>query len=101
MLAAAGDHTAALVSVRQALVIRDELYAADPTDAAARRDLARIYGDIGKVLVATGDKTGAPESYHKSLPMFEALLTSDQTNMDLHQALAETRHRLDELSTPP
>ena len=80
------------------LGIRQALAEVDPTNAAARRDLARIYGDIGQVLAATGDQAGAVENFRASLTIFTALFAADTTNVYLCADLSQTLQWLAKLS---
>ena len=85
-------------SYHRALEIRQALAEIDPTNAAARRDLARIYGDIGQVLAATEDQIGAVENLRASLTIFAALFAADATNVYLRADLSQTLQWLAKLS---
>jgi eukaryotic-like serine/threonine-protein kinase len=105
-LAATGDQSGALESYRKSLAARELLTAADSANTQRRYEVAVSHQKIGDTLgnprfPNLGDTAEALESYRKMLAIFEALLTSNSTNMDLHQALTETWHQLDELSAPP
>jgi serine/threonine protein kinase/tetratricopeptide (TPR) repeat protein len=68
-----GHSSDAQVSYRKAAKIREALAAANPGDAAARKDLAFIYQRIGQVCALLNDFAGAKENDQKAFAIYDAL----------------------------
>ena len=67
-------------SYQRALVIREQLAQADPTNASAQRDLAFRLQNVGDVQQASGDLAAARVNYQRALTIREQLAQADPTN---------------------
>jgi non-specific serine/threonine protein kinase/serine/threonine-protein kinase len=92
-----GDTAGAVQSYRQALAIREALYAQDSTNVNSRRELASSFEKIGDMLRPTGDLAGALESYRKALPIREALAAADSTNAVARRNLGVVLNRIGDM----
>ena len=88
MLPIIGDPAGALQNYRAALAIRQELVAADPTNAPFRRDLAVGHRKVGLMLAATGDQASALQSYQAALALRQELAAADPQNATARTDLA-------------
>jgi non-specific serine/threonine protein kinase/serine/threonine-protein kinase len=71
--AGAGRSDAALSGLREALVLRRSVLAADPANAQARAAVARARGDLASVLATRGSRAEAEAEIRGSLGEWEAL----------------------------
>jgi len=83
-----GHSSDAEVSYRKAAKIREALAAANPDDAAAKKDLAFIYQRIGQVCALLNDFPGAKENDQKAFAIYDALhkAAPNDTNASLSLA---------------
>jgi non-specific serine/threonine protein kinase/serine/threonine-protein kinase len=77
-----------------ALTIRQELVAADPTNAFDRRNLADQLMLTGNALMENRDVTGTLSVYRDSLDIFKALSSADPTNAEARRDLSYIYIRL-------
>ncbi len=83
------DTPGALSKFREALAIYQSLVAADPSDAAIRRDAAVGYRNVGVALTPENRAEGMI-NFHRALDMLSALATQDPTNSDVLRQWAYT-----------
>jgi len=88
-LANLGETKGALESYRKALMIRQQLFKENPTDAQTKLDLAEAYKNVGDVLWGSGDNQESLSNYQTALKIFRDLSGSDPANMEYHEALSE------------
>jgi tetratricopeptide (TPR) repeat protein len=74
-----GEAPEALRVQRQALAVRRELAAADPTPAA-RLDVARSLGAVGELLFETGDRPGSLAALREQRELAEAVLAESPSD---------------------
>jgi non-specific serine/threonine protein kinase/serine/threonine-protein kinase len=79
------DH--ALEHSREAIAIDEALAAADPLNAAARRDLSFSYESAAESLLHLGRPEEALEYARKTLDIREQLAAADPADTDLHSAV--------------
>jgi eukaryotic-like serine/threonine-protein kinase len=91
MLARSGKTEEGIRNLRAALAIYQELAAASPEDASARRDVSNTYTILGDILFAALRTEEALASYTKGLEIAETLAREDpqnrQARTDYHIAL--------------
>jgi len=92
-----GHSSDALASYRKALRIRETLAAADPSDPAAKHDLAFIYQRIGQVCALLNDFAGAQENNQKGFAIYEALHAASPDDAKLTVSLAGSYYTLGRL----
>jgi eukaryotic-like serine/threonine-protein kinase len=78
-----GDTAGALESYRKALALRQALFAANPSNAQIRYQLATSHYDMSEMLLETGDTAGALVSIRQAVAIFEELLAQDPANTDV------------------
>jgi serine/threonine protein kinase len=95
-----GDTASAIASHRKALRLRQQLAAFNPTDVAARKELATSYRNFGLVLWAGGDTSGALELVNNALRLRKNLVAEHpqdmQTRVDLVRTYADVGEMLGE-----
>jgi serine/threonine protein kinase len=89
-----GDLAGALESYRKAWKIREQLAAANPHDAQARRDLAASLAKIGYRLHGTRDESQGFEHLRQAIALYLQLTREQPANEDLQFDLAATQSRL-------
>jgi serine/threonine protein kinase/tetratricopeptide (TPR) repeat protein len=92
-----GHSSDALDSYRKALKIRETLAAADPSDPAAKRDLAFVYQRIGQVCALLNDFAGAKEGDQKSFAIYETLHAASPNDAKLTLSLAASYYTMGRL----
>ena len=83
-----GHSSDALQSYRKAAKIREGLAAANPGDAAAKKDLAFIYQRIGQVCALLNDFPGAKENDEKAFAIYDALHAAAPSDVNASLSLA-------------
>lgn len=95
------NHKAALENHLKELEINESLAASDPSNAAYRRIVADVRGEIGLSQLKLGDAVAALENYRRRLEIFESVNASDPTNVeairDVINCLPELSHALEKL----
>src|SRR6185436_7898581 len=81
------DMPGALKSLRQAIAIRERVFAMEPNDKEVRQELAFCYVTIGFLHVLNGPPDKAVENLRKGMPIMEELVTADPTDEDLQYKL--------------
>ena len=93
MTGKAEEHMAALENHQKELEINEALAASDPSNAAYRRIVADVYGEVGLSQLRLGRTAEALEHFRHKLAIFESIKASDPTNIeairDLINALIE------------
>jgi tetratricopeptide (TPR) repeat protein len=85
---AGNEIAAALRNYNKARTIREELLAADPNNAQARRDLAIIHGNLGATLIYTPDTAGAFQHMQKALSLFQELASREPRSIQAQRDLS-------------
>jgi non-specific serine/threonine protein kinase/serine/threonine-protein kinase len=97
----AENYVAALENHTRELEINEGLAASDPSNAAYRRIVADVYGEIGLSQLKLGKTVEALENFRRKLSIFESVKASDPTNVeairDVVNALPETSQALKKL----
>lgn len=83
-----GDLSAALAAFQQALAFRQQIYASDPSNLRARRDLSFLQEDLGVVLEKLGKHSEAAGSFRRSIAIRQELAALDPMNMQAQRDLA-------------
>src|SRR5262249_2282116 len=89
MLISRGDYPAALVELRKAISVREQLMRDDPNEKY-RGDLARTWSSYGVTLQATGDVVGAEEATGKGLEMRQKLAEDEPGGVEYQSDSART-----------
>lgn len=89
-----GDITGAVESYTKALRIREALFAVNPDDAQARRDLADSHQKLGYRLLDTSKSSDGFEHLGKALSIYLDLTREQPANNDLQLELADTSNKL-------
>ncbi len=92
------DFKAAQAFCDQALVIRRQLAAANPNDAALQDYVTSVYQRIGDLDVATGDLPGARAAYQQGLTIRQNLEAADPSNTDLQYYASALLRRLGDVA---
>lgn len=82
-----GDAVGAVDSLRKALMIRERVFAMEPSNKEVRQELAFCYVTIGFLHVLNGPPDKAVENLRKGMPIMEALVAADPTDEDLQYKL--------------
>jgi len=94
-------HLAALENHGKELEINESLAASDPSNAAYRRIVADVYGEIGLSELRLGRTDSALKNFRHKLAIFESVKASDPTNVeavrDVVNSLTEFGNALDKL----
>jgi non-specific serine/threonine protein kinase/serine/threonine-protein kinase len=85
---AMGKPAEALEHYKKGLTFGEELYKADPGNSLYRRELALELGNVGRALLAVGDKKGAVESCKQALAVDESFVTADPNDADTRKRVA-------------
>ena len=85
-----GHSSDALESYRKALKIRETLAAADPSDPAAKGELAFMYQRVGQVCALLNNFDGAKENDQKAFAIYEALHAASPNDAKLTLSLANS-----------
>ncbi|MHC4140452.1 MAG: tetratricopeptide repeat protein, partial [Planctomycetota bacterium] len=88
-----GSKPEALAVHRKALAIRRELAAAPGVDTETRLDVARCLDEVGGLLSAIGDRTGAQAAYEEQRQLAEQLEALDPADA-VRLVLAQSHHGL-------
>jgi len=83
-----GNPKLAVESLRKAVVLREALVHANPTDRRAKRELQKSYEELVDPLFRV-DSVEVATYVDKSLTLAEALYVDDPSNADLQHALAQ------------
>ncbi len=89
-----GDITGAVDSYTKALRIREALFAVNPHDAQARRDLADSHQKLGYRLLDTSESSNGFEHLKNALSIYLDLTREQPANDDLQLELADTSNKL-------
>jgi eukaryotic-like serine/threonine-protein kinase len=92
-----GHSSDALESYRKALKIRETLAAADPSDRAAKGELAFMHQRVGQVCALLNDFGGAKENDQKAFTIYEALHAASPNDTKLTLSLAGSYYTLGRL----
>jgi len=84
-----GDSKGALEKFKQALSIYESLIAADPNDAATRRNAGVGYRNVA-VAAGTDNRAEALKNFNQALEIFAGLVAKDATNADFRRQWAYT-----------
>jgi len=76
------NHLAALENHHKEREINESLAASDPSNAAYRRIVADVYGEIGLSELRLGRTAAAAENFRHKLAIFESVKASDPTNVE-------------------
>ena len=85
MLLKQEDYAAAEANYRGALAIAKRLFAAEPTDVQAQRDLSVSRAKLGDALERQGKRDPALAQYEASLAIIEPLAAADPVNVGLQR----------------
>ncbi|MEO5722195.1 MAG: protein kinase [Chthoniobacterales bacterium] len=96
-----GDTAGALRSYTQAQKIAEQLLAAHPADAAARRSLAVAKEKMGDLLTSTGDMAGAVASTRASLDIFRSIAQAAPASLPAQQSLAISQIKMGDVLGNP
>ncbi len=96
-----GDTAGALRSYSQAQKIAEQLLAAQPADAAARRSLAMAKEKMGDLFTSTGDPAGAVASTRASLDIFRSLAQAAPASIPAQQTLAISQIKMGDVLGNP
>lgn len=88
-LLAMGDTKGALEKFKQALSLYESIIAADPNDAATRRNAGVGYRNVG-VAIGTDNRAEAMKNFDKALEIFAGLVAKDASNADFRRQWAYT-----------
>ena len=77
-----GDSSGARQSYGRALELAQALYAADPQDPVARRDLARARAKLGDLTALGGNRAEALQEYRQALQVFDELAAANPKDLD-------------------
>lgn len=80
----------ALAEYRIAETSKEKLRVTEPTNSRHADDLALIYSGIGAVLTRTSDYAGASRMVEKAIPLAEAAVMRNKTNLKARVNLAST-----------
>ena len=89
-----GRVTDAGILARAAVACSQRLAAADPGNAERQRDMSVSQDNIGNVLSAQGDLTGALAAYRASLEISRRLAAADPGNADLQRDLSVSHNNI-------
>lgn len=99
------NHKLALENHRKELEINEALAASDPSNAAYRRIVADVRGEVGLSQLKLGNAAAAVENYRRRLEIFESVKASDPTNVeairDVINCLPEISLALEKLGNIP
>lgn len=99
------NHKAALENHLNELEINESLAASDPSNAAFRRIVADVRGEVGLSQLKLGNAEAARDNYRRRLEIFESVMASDPTNVeairDVVNCLAELSLTLEKLGDIP
>ncbi len=84
------NYRAALENHRKELEINEALAASDPSNAAYRRIVADVYGEVGLSQLKLGRPAEALENLRHRLAIFESIRTSDPTNVEARRDVANS-----------
>ena len=96
----AQNYLAALENHNKELEINEALAATDPSNAAYRRIVADVYGEVGLSQLRLGRTAEALDNFRRKLAIFESVKASDPTNVeavrDVVNAQAEIGNALEQ-----
>jgi len=85
-----GRRAEALVALRSAIRICNDVHRQDPTNFTAGQQLVRGYNQMGALLLEMGDAAGAMESHRQALALAEELASAVPSNLLSRRDLADT-----------
>lgn len=95
LLGANGRGEDAVANLRQAVVLMEELAAADPNSLVYQRDLALSYDNLALILTdQKKDHTAALELFRKSQKIGDAMLAADPSNTRLQRGQGVGEHNI-------
>ncbi|MFM9903949.1 MAG: protein kinase domain-containing protein [Pyrinomonadaceae bacterium] len=99
------NHLAALENHSKELEINEALAASDPSNAAYRRIVADVYGEVGLSQLRLGRTAEGLTNFRRKLTIFESIKASDPTNVeairDVVNSLVEISNALKTLNQGP
>lgn len=99
------NHKSALDNHLKELEINEALAASDPSNAAYRRIVADVRGEVGLSQLKLGNAAAALDNYMRRLEIFESIKASDPTNVeairDIINCLSEISLALEKLGDIP
>ncbi|HRH46518.1 MAG TPA: protein kinase, partial [Pyrinomonadaceae bacterium] len=75
-----GNEDGAFDSYKKALIIRQTLFSANPTDDNIKYELGNSFNNVGDILWAKGENEDALLTYRQGLQLFEELSKNDSQN---------------------
>lgn len=90
------NYRAALENHLRELEINEAMVVSDPTNAAYRRTVADVYGEVGLSQLKLGRTTEALENFRRKLNIFESIRITDPTNVEARRDVATANHEVAE-----